>query len=157
MGWVKPDLKPILLVNGARFFSAKGDDREAVVDDVVLLLKATNQELPEKFREVREKDKSSGKIKVKRYDAKLVAREDYSERYDEIKEEMNHAGEPWNEIHRLTIAKLWGELSKDEQEECRRKAMPINNGEISESDKRRLASASADKDIAAFVKRMQEI
>ncbi|KAJ6538906.1 hypothetical protein B0H10DRAFT_2245521 [Mycena sp. CBHHK59/15] len=152
MGWVKPDLKPILVANGARFFAAKGDDREAVVDDVVLLLKATNQELPEKvstriktwynneiaqFREVREKDKSSGKIEVKRYDAKLVAREDYSERYDEIKEEMNHAGEPWNEIHHLTIAKLWGELSEDEQEECRQKAMSINNGEISESDKRR--------------------
>ncbi|KAJ6537342.1 hypothetical protein B0H10DRAFT_1971813 [Mycena sp. CBHHK59/15] len=147
MGWVKPDLKPILVANGARFFAAKGDDREAVVDDVVLLLKATNQELPEKvstriktwynneiaqFCEVREKDKSSGKIK------------DYSEHYDEIKEEMNQAGEPWNEIHRLTIAKLWGELSEDEQEECRQKAMSINNGEISESDKCRLASASAD-------------
>ncbi|KAJ6538404.1 hypothetical protein B0H10DRAFT_1971552 [Mycena sp. CBHHK59/15] len=70
---------------------------------------------------------------------------------------MNQAGEPWNEIHRLTIAKLWGELSEDEQEECRQKAMSINNGEISESDKLRLASALADKDIAAFVQRMQEI
>ncbi|KAJ6624673.1 hypothetical protein B0H10DRAFT_2186511 [Mycena sp. CBHHK59/15] len=172
MGWVKRDLKPILVANGARFFAAKGDDRKAVVDDFVLLLKATNQELPKKvstriktwynneiaqFREVREKDKSSGKIKVKRYDAKLVAQEDYSECYDEIKEEMNQAGEPWNEIHRLTISKLWGELSEDEQEECQQKAMSINIGEISESDKCRLASASADKDIAAFVKRIQEI
>jgi hypothetical protein len=48
MTWVTKVLKEVLAANGQRFFASKGEDRDRVVDDVVRLLKETNETIPDK-------------------------------------------------------------------------------------------------------------
>ncbi|KAF7349652.1 hypothetical protein MSAN_01691600 [Mycena sanguinolenta] len=98
----------------------------------------------------------TGKVKLKRWDAKSVAREDHQERYDEIKKKLQEEGVEWNVLHRQTMAKLWEELDANEQQECEAKAVSRNTGIVKEDDKRKLAHIHADKEVIAFVKKMHD-
>jgi hypothetical protein len=80
---------------------------------------------------------SSGKVKMKRHDAKSVARDMHSDRYAEIKKRLSEEGVIWNEIHRRIMAELWEELSEEDQLECREKAHALNTGDVSEIEQRR--------------------
>ncbi|KAJ6570383.1 hypothetical protein B0H10DRAFT_2199808 [Mycena sp. CBHHK59/15] len=143
MGWVTEKLKSILLKHGTQFFSKRGSDREEYLDEIIELLKATNEDLPE-----------SG---TRNRSSRSSAREMYSECYEEIKREMAEEGTMWNEIHRKVMAKLWEELTEDEQTECRDTAVARNSGDVGEEEKRKLSSANASDEINAFVKKIHEI
>ncbi|KAJ7835041.1 hypothetical protein B0H13DRAFT_1913764 [Mycena leptocephala] len=52
---------------------------------------------------------------------------------------------------------LWDELDDNEQNECAKLAKERNSGQVDEEAKRELAAAHADKEVAAFVKKMGEI
>ncbi|KAJ7900698.1 hypothetical protein B0H14DRAFT_3123786 [Mycena olivaceomarginata] len=104
--------------------------------------------------EIKEADK---KAKVKRWDAKAVAQNLHRVRYDEIKSEVIAAGAEWNNVHHSTTTRLWDELTDKEQKICQETASSRNTGDISEKDKRELACGNADKEVTAFVKRMQTI
>ncbi|KAJ7798321.1 hypothetical protein B0H13DRAFT_2391672 [Mycena leptocephala] len=177
MHWVTPELKAILIENGTRFFAAKKSDREEVVVDIVEKLKAAKEGLSgtasilslnsqvktwynneiARFRQPQETKESSTKIKVKRWDAKALARDRNKEHYDEIKEGLSAAGTEWNELHRRTMEKIWDELDADEQEKCFNIAKSRNSRDLKEGEKCQLASTHADEEIAAFVRKMHNI
>ncbi|KAJ6556081.1 hypothetical protein B0H19DRAFT_1071214 [Mycena capillaripes] len=159
------------MANGVKFFAAKGSDRDDVVDDIVKELRAVKDDLSEtlhsqvktwynneiaQFRDPKLAKESSTKVKVKRYDAKSIAREENEERYNEIKEDLA-GGTEWNLLHRATISKLWDELGDDEKDACAKAAQARNSGNLKEVDKRKLASAHANAEMASFVKNMYNI
>ena len=76
-------------------------------------------------------------MKLKRWDAKSVARETHEERYEEIKAKLLSDGTEWKNLHRKTIAKLWDELTTKEQTNCEEKAASWNCGQLTEEEKRK--------------------
>lgn len=90
-----------------------------------------------RFREPQENKDANTKVKMKRYNAKAVAREKNSERYEKIKEELSKTGEEWNALHRKTMVQLWDELDDEEREECESTAKARNSGTIDEMEKRK--------------------
>ncbi|KAJ7457162.1 hypothetical protein B0H11DRAFT_2320785 [Mycena galericulata] len=172
MGWVTPELKAILVEHGAQFFASKGEDREKVVDDVVALLREAKDDLPEVlstkvktwynneinlFRNPQERDVDDTRVKIKRHNAKSVAKEVYGEKYEEIKQQLQDSGTEWNDLYRETMKRLWGGLTDKQQTKCQETATSRNSGDVSEGEKRKLATANANKEVASFVKRMHDI
>ncbi|KAJ7177712.1 hypothetical protein C8R46DRAFT_1029314 [Mycena filopes] len=173
MTWVTKEIKAILKNHGARYFASKGEDREATVTSIVTALEDANIDgLPDGletkvkvwynnssslFREESGLKEVHTKMKIKRWDAKMVAREMYEDRYEEIKSEVVETGAEWNEIYRKTIVTLWDELTPQQQKECQDTSTSRNHGELKEEEKRKLACGNADKEVAAFVRKMQEV
>ncbi|KAJ7883898.1 hypothetical protein B0H14DRAFT_3857237 [Mycena olivaceomarginata] len=55
------------------------------------------------------------------------------------------------------MAQLWDELDDEEREECESTAKARNSGTVDEMEKRKLASAHADKEISVFTKKMFDL
>ncbi|KAJ7939562.1 hypothetical protein B0H13DRAFT_2300242 [Mycena leptocephala] len=55
------------------------------------------------------------------------------------------------------MEKIWDELDADEQEKCFNIAKSRNSGDLKEGEKRQLASTHADEEIAAFIRKMNDI
>ncbi|KAJ7175596.1 hypothetical protein C8R46DRAFT_1214065 [Mycena filopes] len=143
MTWVTEEIKAILKTHGAHYFASKGEDREATVtlivtdtnidglpDGLETKVKVWYNNSSSLFREESGLTEVHTKMKIKRWDAKMVAREMYEDRYEEI---------------------------KSEQKECQDTSTSRNHGELKEEEKCKLACGNADKEVAAFVRKMQEV
>ncbi|KAJ7019018.1 hypothetical protein C8F04DRAFT_1276775 [Mycena alexandri] len=173
MTWAKKAVTDILHAHGTRYFESKGDDRDNAVTSIVDALRAAQiDDLPDRldakvkvwynnnsslFRKETGTKEVHSKMKIKRWDAKLVAREVHEDRYEVIKTEIRDAGTEWHDIYRQTIARLWNELSAQEQKACQDISNSRNHGELKEEEKRKLARANGNREVAAFIKKMQEV
>ncbi|KAJ7765594.1 hypothetical protein B0H16DRAFT_1454162 [Mycena metata] len=173
MTWAKKEVTDILHSHGIRYFESKGDDHETVLTSIVDALRAAQiDNLPDRllakvkvwynnnislFRKDAVTKEVHSKMKIKQWDAKQITREIHNKRYEAIKTEICEAGTEWHEVYRKTIARLWQELNSEEQKACQAISDSRNQGQLKEEEKRKLARANADKEVAAFLTKMHTV
>ncbi|KAJ7769287.1 hypothetical protein B0H16DRAFT_1452492 [Mycena metata] len=151
MIWAKKAVTDLLHSHGTRYFESKGDDCDTVLTSIVDILRAAQiNDLPDGLP-AKVKVWYNNNISLFRKDAvtKEVAREVHDERYEAIKTEIREAGTEWHEVYRQAIARLWQELNGELQEE--EKCKLVLRAAI------RLARANANKEVAAFLKKMHNV
>ncbi|KAJ7208632.1 hypothetical protein GGX14DRAFT_566846 [Mycena pura] len=172
MTWATAEVKEILVANGSEYFEKKGADRDSFVEKIVTLLKAVQDNLDQntaskvktwynneiaRFRTAPATKVVNTVVKIKCHTAKSVARELHTDQYVALKAKETAEGTGWAEIHRVVMGKLWEELSEEEKEKCKEIAVRRNSGDVTDLEKRQLAAADADQEIAAFVKKIHSV